>query len=104
MSKAFDKIYEGLTEALAVAKGEAEPYRVHYPSSGGLDVGTSGRASTRSRKPTVGTRPEINASDARTPSASGGPSAPRGDNISPSPLGAADNDDFATIPHEGIVR
>jgi hypothetical protein len=38
----------------------------------------------------------------RNPSA-GGPSAPRGDNISPSPLGAADNDDFATIPHLGPV-
>jgi hypothetical protein len=33
----------------------------------------------------------------------GGPSAPRGDNISPSPLGDADNDDFATIPHLGPV-
>jgi hypothetical protein len=28
---------------------------------------------------------------------------PRGDNISPSPLGDADNDDFATIPHLGPV-
>lgn len=26
--RAFDKIAEGLTEALAVARGEAEPYRV----------------------------------------------------------------------------
>jgi hypothetical protein len=28
---------------------------------------------------------------------------PRGDNISPSPLGDASNDDFATIPHLGPV-
>jgi uncharacterized protein (UPF0335 family) len=26
----FEQIHEGLTEALAVAKGEAEPYRAHY--------------------------------------------------------------------------
>jgi hypothetical protein len=30
--------------------------------------------------------------------------APRGASISPAPLGAPSNDDFATIPHEGIVR
>jgi hypothetical protein len=30
MSKAADKIAEGLQEALAVAKGEAEPLKVHY--------------------------------------------------------------------------
>src|SRR3954451_15712088 len=32
MSKAaFNKIAEGLNEALAVARGEAEPYRLHVP-------------------------------------------------------------------------
>lgn len=29
--KAFDKISEGLTEALAVARGEAEPAKLHVP-------------------------------------------------------------------------
>jgi hypothetical protein len=37
-------------------------------------------------------------------SASGGPSAPRGDNISPSPLGDADNDDFKRVQVLGPVR
>ena len=35
--KAFDKIAEGLTEALAIAKGEKEPARLHIPPE--LDVG-----------------------------------------------------------------
>ncbi len=34
--KAFDKIAEGLIEALAVAKGEAEPARLYVPAE--LDV------------------------------------------------------------------
>ena len=34
--KAFEKIAEGLTEALAIAKGEAEPARMHVPPE--LDV------------------------------------------------------------------
>ncbi len=29
--QAFDLIHEGLTEALAVARGEAEPFRLHVP-------------------------------------------------------------------------
>jgi hypothetical protein len=37
----------------------------------------------------------------RNPSPAADP--PRGDNISPSPLGDASNDDFATIPHLGPV-
>ena len=37
------------------------------------------------------------------PSASGGPSAPGEASISPASLGAASNDDFATIPHLGPV-
>jgi putative transcriptional regulator len=37
MSKAvFAQISEGLTEALAVARGQAEPHKVHAPS--GIDV------------------------------------------------------------------
>jgi putative transcriptional regulator len=37
MSKrAFDQIAEGLTEALAVARGEAEPARLHVPAE--MDV------------------------------------------------------------------
>lgn len=37
MSKeAFDLIHEGLTEALAVARGEAEPFKLHVPAE--LDV------------------------------------------------------------------
>jgi hypothetical protein len=38
----------------------------------------------------------------RNPSPAADP--PRGDNISPSPLGDASNSNFATVPHEGIVR
>jgi hypothetical protein len=38
----------------------------------------------------------------RNPSV-GGPSAPRGDNISPSPLGDAGNDDFKRVPVIGEV-
>lgn len=34
--KAFDKIAEGLTEALAIARGEAKPARLHIPSE--IDV------------------------------------------------------------------
>jgi putative transcriptional regulator len=34
--KAFDKIKEGLTEAIAVARGEAEPARFHVPED--IDV------------------------------------------------------------------
>lgn len=34
--KAFDKIAEGLNEALAVARGEAKPARLHVPAE--LDV------------------------------------------------------------------
>lgn len=34
--KAFDLINEGLTEALAVARGEAEPFNLHVPAE--LDV------------------------------------------------------------------
>lgn len=34
--KAFDMIHEGLTEALAVARGEAEPFKLHVPAE--LDV------------------------------------------------------------------
>lgn len=34
--KAFDLIHEGLTEALAVARGEAEPFRLHVPAE--IDV------------------------------------------------------------------
>ena len=30
--KAFDKIAEGLTEALAVARGEVQPARLHIPA------------------------------------------------------------------------
>ena len=45
MSKrAFDKISEGLTEALAIARGEAEPARMHVPAE--LDVRAI-RAKTR---------------------------------------------------------
>lgn len=29
--KVFDQIAEGLQEALAVARGEAEPYKLHVP-------------------------------------------------------------------------
>nr|WP_316656565.1 transcriptional regulator [uncultured Gellertiella sp.] len=37
MSKqAFDLIFEGLTEALAVARGEAEPFKLHVPAE--IDV------------------------------------------------------------------
>jgi len=37
MSKAvFDLIHEGLTEALAVARGEVQPYQLHVPAE--LDV------------------------------------------------------------------
>lgn len=34
--KVFDQIAEGLQEALAVARGEAEPYKLHVPSE--IDV------------------------------------------------------------------
>lgn len=34
--KAYDKIAEGLTEALEIARGNAEPYRLHVPPE--LDV------------------------------------------------------------------
>ncbi len=34
--KAFDKIAEGLAEALAVAKGEAQPAKLHVPAE--IDV------------------------------------------------------------------
>jgi putative transcriptional regulator len=34
--KAFDKIAEGLNEALAIARGEAKPARLHVPSE--IDV------------------------------------------------------------------
>ena len=34
--QAFDQISEGLTEGLAVARGEVEPYKVHVPAE--LDV------------------------------------------------------------------
>lgn len=34
--KAFDQIAEGLEEALAVARGDAEPFRLHVPSE--IDV------------------------------------------------------------------
>ncbi|MEZ5840004.1 MAG: transcriptional regulator [Hyphomicrobiales bacterium] len=34
--KAFDQIAEGLNEALAVARGEAEPYKLHVPAE--IDV------------------------------------------------------------------
>ena len=34
--KAFDKISEGLTEALAVARGELQPARLHIPAAAGL--------------------------------------------------------------------
>jgi putative transcriptional regulator len=34
--KVFDSIAEGLNEALAVARGEAEPYKLHIPSE--IDV------------------------------------------------------------------
>jgi putative transcriptional regulator len=34
--KVFDQIAEGLNEALAVARGEAEPYKLHVPSE--IDV------------------------------------------------------------------
>ena len=34
--KAFDKIAAGLTEAIAIAKGEAKPARLHIPSE--LDI------------------------------------------------------------------
>lgn len=34
--KVFDQIAEGLQEALAVARGEAEPYRLHVPAE--IDV------------------------------------------------------------------
>ena len=47
MSKrAFDKIAEGLTEALAIARGEAKPAKLHIPAeiegfeSLGLRLGT----------------------------------------------------------------
>lgn len=37
MSKqVFDQIAEGLNEALAVARGEAEPYKLHVPAE--IDV------------------------------------------------------------------
>lgn len=32
--KVFDQIAEGLNEALAVARGEAEPYKLHVPAEG----------------------------------------------------------------------
>lgn len=35
--KAFDKIAAGLTEALAIARGEAKPAKLHVPAE--LDVG-----------------------------------------------------------------
>ena len=35
-TRAFDKIAAGLTEAAAITKGEAKPYRVHIPAE--LDV------------------------------------------------------------------
>jgi len=45
MSKrAFDQIAEGLTEALAIARGEAEPARIHVPAE--MDVRAI-RAKTR---------------------------------------------------------
>lgn len=31
MTKAFDQIMEGMTEALAIARGETQPYRLHVP-------------------------------------------------------------------------
>ena len=34
--KAFDKVAEGLTEALGIARGEAKPARLHIPSE--IDV------------------------------------------------------------------
>ena len=34
--KAFDRIAEGLTEALAIARGEAKPARLHIPAE--IDV------------------------------------------------------------------
>jgi putative transcriptional regulator len=34
--RAFDKIAEGLTEALAIARGQAEPARLHVPAE--MDV------------------------------------------------------------------
>jgi len=34
--RAFEKIAEGLTEALAIARGEAEPARMHVPAE--IDV------------------------------------------------------------------
>lgn len=34
--KVFDQIAEGLNEALAVARGEAEPYKLHVPAE--IDV------------------------------------------------------------------
>lgn len=34
--KVFDQIAEGLQEALAVARGEAEPYKLHVPAE--IDV------------------------------------------------------------------
>lgn len=36
--KVFDQIAEGLNEALAVARGEAEPYKLHVPAE--IDVKT----------------------------------------------------------------
>ena len=35
-TKAFDKIAEGLNEALAIARGEAKPAKLHVPPE--LDV------------------------------------------------------------------
>jgi putative transcriptional regulator len=31
MTKAFDKISEGLNEVLAIARGEASPAKIHFP-------------------------------------------------------------------------
>lgn len=42
--KAFDKIAEGLNEAIAIARGEAHPHRLHIPSA--VDV----KAIRKSRK------------------------------------------------------
>jgi hypothetical protein len=35
--KAFDQIMEGLTEALAVARGEAKPAKLHVPAATGAE-------------------------------------------------------------------
>jgi hypothetical protein len=59
-TKAFDKIAEGLIDAIAIAKGKADPatYRVHVPARlGQSEPAKSGRAEDLSKSELVDVRP-----------------------------------------------